>query len=133
MPKIADILRFRDEQFFDGAVQLDWFYEPDKKAIASSSFVFHGPEYYAVSRDDIRVSLSLELVDTCSFAQMLAHRVYRDGEDTPRIGNSMARNFIGLTLQACLIVSEIRTLKTHLKEYLLRGSGYRDGARRDNR
>ncbi len=102
MPKIADILRFRDEQFFDGAVQLDWFYEPDKKAIASSSFVFHGPEYYAVSRDDIRVSLSLELVDTCSFAQMLAHRVYRDGEDTPRImaiaGYGSGKSHLALTL-----------------------------------
>lgn len=101
MIRIEDILRFKKELFFEGAVQLDWFYDTEKKHAAASSFVFHGPEYFGVSQDDIRTSRH-DLVDTCTFAQMLGHRLYLDGEDNPLImavaGYGSGKSHLGLTL-----------------------------------
>ncbi|MBK5940150.1 hypothetical protein [Halochromatium roseum] len=41
--KISDLVRFNDERFFDGAVQLRWVRErPELAREAASAFVFHG-------------------------------------------------------------------------------------------
>ena len=46
MPRLGDILTFREDRFFEGAVQLDWFYDLDKSRSAAKAFVFHGPKYF---------------------------------------------------------------------------------------
>lgn len=45
--KIVDLVRFHDEQFFEGAVQLRWVQEREEQARqAARSYVFHGPRYH---------------------------------------------------------------------------------------
>ncbi|MCP4405638.1 MAG: hypothetical protein GY801_51085 [bacterium] len=46
MKKIADIVDFRRDLFFDGAVQIGWF-ETDsaRRDLAASHFVFHDPQH----------------------------------------------------------------------------------------
>ena len=46
--KIGDIIAFRKDLYFEGAVQADWFYSPEKAAKVSENFVFHGKDYYGV-------------------------------------------------------------------------------------
>ncbi len=101
MVRLGEVLRFKKELFFEGAVQLDWFYEQRRRVAAARSFVFHGPEYFGVSQDDVQ-SGSHDLVDTCTFTQMLAQRLYADGEENPLImavaGYGSGKSHLGLTL-----------------------------------
>jgi len=50
--KIGDLIGFRSDLFFDGAVQLLWADDQIKRADeAARSFVFHGPRYHGVNKD----------------------------------------------------------------------------------
>lgn len=44
--RIGDIISFRNDLYFEGAVQADWFYTPEKSAKVAESFVFHGKDYH---------------------------------------------------------------------------------------
>lgn len=103
MRRLSEVLRFKKELFFEGAVQIDWLYDPQKRDLAAKSFVFHGPEYFGVSRDDVQTGTH-ELVDTCSFTAMLARRLYEDGEENPIImaiaGYGSGKSHLGLSLGA---------------------------------
>ena len=47
---IGSLVRFNDERFFDGAVQLRWVQDrPEQAREAATAFVFHGPRYHAAS------------------------------------------------------------------------------------
>ncbi|WP_038052085.1 hypothetical protein [Thioalkalivibrio sp. ALJ1] len=64
---VGDIVRFRSDLFFDGAVQLRWVSEAPERALkAASHFVFHGPRYHAVTRED--ASDGYVLRDTATFS-----------------------------------------------------------------
>lgn len=64
---VSDIVRFRDDLFFEGAVQLRWIAEDSVRATsAAANFVFHGPRYHAVRREDTRDGYVLR--DTASFS-----------------------------------------------------------------
>ena len=63
--QIKDILSFRYDLYFDGAVQADWFYDPKKAAKVASSYVFHGPKTHAVEKNQA----GMNLIDTASFAR----------------------------------------------------------------
>ena len=68
MTTIAEVVEFRRDLFFDGAVQIGWF-ENDfaRRDKAASNFVFHGPEYHGVASDDITESRGYSYTDTVSF------------------------------------------------------------------
>lgn len=68
MTKVAEIVEFRRDLFFDGAVQIGWFENNlTNRDKAASNFVFHGPEYHGVTADDISESRSYNLTDTVTF------------------------------------------------------------------
>ena len=72
---LNDIVAFKKDKFFNGAIDTDWFYSsPEKAEDAAKNFVFHGPETHAVSASDIRSSH--RLVDTASFATSLMKRSF---------------------------------------------------------
>ena len=97
MFKFKDIIRFKKELYFNGAVQVDWFYNNQKQLDVASSFVFHGPEYFGVSTDEIAVK-SHRLLDTASFMNVLVDKVY---------GESPLSNFF-------LTIAPYGTGKSHL-------------------
>lgn len=67
---VGDVVSFRSDLFFEGAVQLRWVDEDPERALkAASNFVFHGPRYHATRREDD--SDGYVLRDTASFSSDL--------------------------------------------------------------
>ncbi|WP_174733162.1 hypothetical protein [Mesobacillus harenae] len=97
MYKFQDIIRFKKELYFNGAVQVDWFYNKEKQYDVASSFVFHGPEYFGVAKNEITFK-SHRLLDTASFTNVLVDKVY---------GESPLSNFF-------LTIAPYGTGKSHL-------------------
>jgi len=73
--QLKDILRFKKELYFNGAVQVDWFYSKEKQGDIAKSFVFHGPEYFGVSEEDLNIKTH-RLADTATFANILTTKLY---------------------------------------------------------
>jgi hypothetical protein len=75
--KIGKIIRFHDERFFEGAVQLGWAQKRIEQARqAATSFVFHGPRYHGgdeAQRDGIDGGYRLK--DTASFVRDLLESI----------------------------------------------------------
>ena len=72
MAQLNDLVIFRDDLYFEGAVQADWFYQSRQVEAVSKSFVFHGPKNHAVSQNDFG---GHGLLDTASFALHLAQKM----------------------------------------------------------
>ncbi|PSU20071.1 hypothetical protein [Photobacterium kishitanii] len=70
---IGSIVRFNDERFFEGAVQLGWLEKrPEHANRAAESFVFHGPRYHGANDASTDgVDIHYKLKDTASFVQDL--------------------------------------------------------------
>ncbi|RLB74094.1 MAG: hypothetical protein DRH03_02155, partial [Deltaproteobacteria bacterium] len=67
---LHDIIKFRGDRLFNGAVSIDWFLtDGEKRRKAAESFVFHGPKYHGVTQDDIGHAHGHRLQDTASFAR----------------------------------------------------------------
>ncbi|MFB5089182.1 hypothetical protein PGC35_18645 [Psychrobacillus sp. PGGUH221] len=81
MNQLKDIVRFKKELYFNGAVQVDWFYNKEKQGEISKSFVFHGPEYFGVSEEDLAIKTH-RLVDTASFANILTNKLYGESNNS---------------------------------------------------
>ncbi|AFV11898.1 hypothetical protein Tph_c16950 [Thermacetogenium phaeum DSM 12270] len=73
--RLADIVSFRKDLLFNGAVQLSWF-EKDRVLAESAAehFVFHGPNYHGVVEEDL-ASSSHKLLDTASFTLDILERI----------------------------------------------------------
>ncbi|MBB5509522.1 hypothetical protein [Paraburkholderia atlantica] len=79
--KVADLIRFRSDLFFDGAVQLLWADDQVNRANeAARSFVFHGPRYHGASRE-VQTEEIYRLTDTATLAADLLTRI-ADGSTT---------------------------------------------------
>lgn len=79
--RFDEILSFRSDLYFEGAVQADWFYNPSQSKKVSESFVFHGPQNHAVTTEEVGYR---NLIDTASFAQKIVEKLDDSGEhDNP--------------------------------------------------
>lgn len=67
--RIGDIIAFRKDLYFEGAVQADWFYVPEKAAKVSENFVFHGKDYYGVE-----AKAKNKTIDTVSLVKTIAQK-----------------------------------------------------------
>lgn len=73
--KVSDIVRFRSDLFFEGAVQLQWADQNvDRANEAAGTFVFHGPRYHGVGRDT-GADEAYRLTDTATLAADLLGRI----------------------------------------------------------
>lgn len=101
MLRVKDFLKFRRDLYFEGAVQADWFYEKEKIKKVAEAFVFHGPEYFGVTQEDIGFQ-GHTLIDTCSFTEKLTERIHSDGDFNPLIlaiaGYGSGKSHYALTL-----------------------------------
>jgi hypothetical protein len=108
MKTIEELVEFRRDLFFDGAVQLGWFEnDSDRRDKASSNFVFHGPHYHGVSEEDIDDSKGYRLTDTLSFSQSIIQSLYsQDSKEYPITlaiaGYGTGKSHLGLTLSTLL-------------------------------
>lgn len=103
MPKILkDVIRFRGDRLFNGAVNLGWLDSDTEKADkAAEAFVFHGPAYHGVSQEDVGASHGHQLQDTASFSEAVLRRCL-GLEDQPFTlaiaGYGTGKSHLGLTL-----------------------------------
>ena len=99
MVKIKDVIRLKKDIVFGGAVQTDWFYE-DKAKIISENFVFHGPDFFGVTEDEIEFK-SHKLMDTCTYADLISEKLYNE-EGNPIIltiaGYGTGKSHLSVTL-----------------------------------
>ena len=77
--KLKNLIEFRSDLFFEGAVQADWFYAKEKADLVANSFVFHGPKYFGVTSSDVSDN---RLIDTASFVQKIYNNLYNTTEET---------------------------------------------------
>lgn len=106
MPILRDIVKFRGDRLFNGAVNIGWFgSDDDRTRKAASAFVFHGPAYHGVSQVDVGVVHGHRLQDTASFARSIVRRCYGI-EDQPFTlaiaGYGTGKSHLGLTIGALL-------------------------------
>ena len=75
--KIGDLVRFHEERFFEGAVQLRWVQEREAQAQqAARAFVFHGPRYHGASDAEKEgIEGGYRLKDTASLARDLLQSI----------------------------------------------------------
>lgn len=106
--RFGDMLTFRKDLFFEGAVQADWFYQPDKAALVSENFVFHGSEYYGVGDSPN----GQKFTDTIRFTKSIAQKVY---DDQP--GNALTLAIAGYGTGKSHLAVTLATLLSG-KEYL---------------
>jgi hypothetical protein len=77
--QLKNLLEFRSDLFFEGAVQADWFYSKERADLVADSFVFHGPKYFGVTTEDVSDS---RLIDTASFLEKVYNNLYLTTEET---------------------------------------------------
>jgi hypothetical protein len=68
--KVKDLIKFKNNLFFDGAVQLSWLdNEPELAFEAARSYVFHGSDYHGVNESDITEGIGRYLKSTTQFVK----------------------------------------------------------------
>lgn len=77
--QLKNLIEFRSDLFFEGAVQADWFYTKEKANLVANSFVFHGPKYFGVTSSDVSDN---RLIDTASFLKKIYNNLYNTTEET---------------------------------------------------
>lgn len=73
--KVRELIKFRSDLFFDGAVQLLWVDQnPNRATEAARTFVFHGPRYHGASKET-GVDEAYRLTDTATLLADLLRRI----------------------------------------------------------
>ena len=77
--KFGELLEFRKDLYFEGAVQIDWFYDPVRAAKVAENFVFHGKDYFGVEETTLG---GKKRIDTVGLVQSLTAKL---GDETVKV------------------------------------------------
>lgn len=119
--RVGDIVSFRKDLLFNGAVQINWL-EIDKAQAekAARHYIFHGPKYHGVLEEDLEDG-SHKLVDTASFTLDVIERVSGKSVDDPFLlaisGYGTGKSHLGVTL-ASLLSNPVSTVSQQILENL---------------
>lgn len=80
--KLGDILEFRKDLYFEGAVQIDWFYNQNRAAKVAENFVFHGKNYFGVEET---TSGGKKRIDTVGLVQALTAKLGEESVKVPSL------------------------------------------------
>ena len=80
--RFGDLLEFRKDLYFEGAVQIDWFYDPVRAAKVAENFVFHGKDYFGVEEVS---SGGRKRIDTVSLVQALTTKLTDESVKVPSL------------------------------------------------
>ena len=107
--RLGEVIEFRKELYFEGAVQSDWFYEPSKSAKVAENFVFHGKNYFGVENKK-------DSIDTISLVKTLLKKLGKEYANPRTLaiadygtGKSHLAVTLGLCVQ-CYAISYYRYL-----------------------
>src|SRR6056297_274581 len=77
MPKLADVIQFRGDRLFHGAVNLNWLWtQPELSREATEAYIFHGPSYHGVDQQDVGTQHGHRLQDTATFTRSILRRCH---------------------------------------------------------
>lgn len=77
MTRIGELVEFNKEDFFDGAIQADWFYDLERRNKVANSYIFHGPKYFGLREGDIKKT-DHKLIDTATFVKKISDKIIYD-------------------------------------------------------
>lgn len=80
--KFGELLEFRKDLYFEGAVQIDWFYDQTRAAKVAENFVFHGKDYFGVEET---TSGGKKRIDTVGLVQALSSKLNDDSIKVPSL------------------------------------------------
>lgn len=80
--KFGELLEFRKDLYFEGAVQIDWFYDQKRAAKVAENFVFHGKDYFGVEET---TSGGKKRIDTVGLVQALTAKLGDDSVKVPSL------------------------------------------------
>ncbi|HHX45367.1 MAG TPA: hypothetical protein GX714_15465 [Chloroflexi bacterium] len=106
MVRLGDIVSFRRDLLFSGAVQVGWLESnPELAAKAAGHFAFHGPSYHGVAREALQDPL-LRPVDTATFVLDVVERITGQKTGEPFAiavaGYGTGKSHLGVTLASLL-------------------------------
>ncbi len=91
MTVLSDVVDFRRDLFFGGAVDIDWFRkDPKKSDKAAANFVFHGPDYFGVSESDKVGGKDYSLMDTATLTREIIDGMDANGDGSDPIALAIA-------------------------------------------
>ena len=104
--KLCDIVKFRGDRLFNGAVNIGWLGNDERRTRdAAEAFVFHGPAYHGVAQSDVGESHGHRLQDTATFASSVIRRCYGAEEQSFTLaiaGYGTGKSHLALALGALL-------------------------------
>ena len=80
--KFGELLEFRKDLYFEGAVQIDWFYDPLRAAKVAENFVFHGKDYFGVEETSLG---GKKRIDTVGLVQSLTAKLGDENVKVPSL------------------------------------------------
>ena len=80
--KFGELLEFRKDLYFEGAVQIDWFYDQSRAAKVAENFVFHGKSYFGVEETNFG---GKKRIDTVSLVQALSGKLTEETVKVPSL------------------------------------------------
>lgn len=111
--RLNDLVHFRGERLFDGAVDVEWFIgDPSKCQMAATSYVFHGPSYHGVTQDDIGKDHGHKLIDTAQFFRSIVRGccgIEDQAFNLAIAGYGTGKSHLAITLAALLSSPESHT------------------------
>ena len=124
---VRDIVKFNRENYYNGAIQTEWFYDADRVDGIAKSYVFHGPKYYGVTRKDVSTG-EHKLIDTASFAQIVSDKLSKKSDNNFLLtiaGYGTGKSHLAVTLGALFsgnaklrssIVSNLRSVDSDIAD-----------------
>lgn len=70
--KFSEVIEFRKDVYFEGAVQADWFYNSEQSAKVAMNYVFHGNQYFDGVLDQF--SKNSNRVDSVTLLKRIAEK-----------------------------------------------------------
>lgn len=127
--KVTDLVKFRGDLFFDGAVQLKWTDEnPSRAEEAARAFVFHGPKYHGVSKET-GADEAYRLTDTATLLSGLLSRIaHRAKSGSVPFSLAIAGYGSGKSHFAVALTELLRNTSDSLSEQILRNLELADNA-----
>ena len=80
--RFGELLEFRKDLYFEGAVQIDWFYDQSRAAKVAENFVFHGKNYFGVEET---ISGGKKRIDTVGLVQALSGKLTDETVKVPSL------------------------------------------------
>lgn len=125
--KLGEIVSFRKDLLFNGAVQIGWLeHDPVLAEKAAVHYVFHGPDYHgAWNKDDD--AKKHPPMDTANFTKDVLERVLKGMDDDPFLlavaGYGTGKSHLGVTLSSLLEQPQSSTAKKILKNLSMADPG----------